>query len=87
MSLPTGASPQQSESVGIADGVSSRGGGAALDSHALVTHVEFMRFCPHCNEDTRFIAQIEMLHGLYGCCANCGDESLAPFTRTVGDAA
>jgi len=77
MSLPI---DEPTAAVGKDEGGVSWGGVAALEPY-----VEFMRFCPVCQLETRFIAQIELLNGLYGCCANCGDESVAPFTRTVSN--
>jgi hypothetical protein len=79
-SLPTESTlPGSPPSVGtLEDGCPNVRGLAVLHPQ-----VEFMRFCPKCQEETRFIAQIEMLNGLYGCCANCGDERVVPYTRTV----
>ncbi|HUD64678.1 MAG TPA: hypothetical protein VMQ17_08875 [Candidatus Sulfotelmatobacter sp.] len=80
MSSPTDP-PTAFPSVGPEDGCPNVRGLAVL--HPLNQPVEFMRFCPKCQEETRFIAQIEMLNGLWGCCANCGDERVVPYTRTV----
>jgi len=79
MNSPTD-SPELPRSVGPEDGTPMRG---LAVLHPLNQPVEFMRFCPHCQEETRFIAQIEMLNGLWGCCANCGDERVVPYTRTM----
>jgi hypothetical protein len=80
MNLPIESVPPHRDAIGKNEGGVSWGGVAALEPY-----VEFMRFCTHCNQETRFIAQIEMLNGLFGCCANCGDESVAPYTRTVNN--
>jgi len=76
MNLPTEFS---SGSVGKGDGV-SWGGIAVLDFPP-----EWMRFCPVCQRETHFIAQIELVNGLFGICANCGDERVVPYTRTVSE--
>lgn len=49
--------------------------------------VEWMRFCNACERDERFVANRVCLQGLIGSCTNCGDERIAPFTRTNAEAA
>lgn len=45
--------------------------------------IEWMRFCPRCNSDQRFVANRIFYAGLIGKCVNCGEERIAPFTRTT----
>jgi hypothetical protein len=49
--------------------------------------IEFMRFCYACNRESIFVANHECQVGLIGRCSNCGDERIAPFTRTIGESA
>jgi hypothetical protein len=81
MNLPTDL-PHLPGSVGAesGDGELSRGGAAVLNFA-----VEWMRFCPVCQKQTRFIGQIELENGLLGICASCGDERVAPYTRMVSE--
>lgn len=94
MSLPTETSPQRVP-VGLGgDGVDEGGISAvALASplgffeyvgeiDPLATPVEFMRFCPKCDTEQIFVAKWQCEQGLVGCCQHCGDERIAPFTRT-----
>ena len=53
----------------------------------LEVEVEFMRFCERCDAETRFVADRLCAVGLVGECCACGDERIAPFTRTTGEAA
>jgi hypothetical protein len=48
--------------------------------------IEFMRFCYACNREAIFVANHECPHGLIGRCSHCGDERIAPFTRTISEA-
>jgi hypothetical protein len=54
---------------------------------SLSTWVQFMRYCPRCEKETIFVAGWECAAGLVGCCLECGDERVAPFTRTTAEAA
>lgn len=54
---------------------------------SLATPVEWMRFCPVCNNEQIFVADRECSSGLVGRCSNCGDERIAPFTRTTSEVA
>jgi hypothetical protein len=45
--------------------------------------IEYMRDCPACGRLARFIAEIELVNGLFGTCANCGDQRVVRYTRTV----
>lgn len=63
------------------------GDAPAVASIALEIPVEWMRFCGVCGEQMRFIADRQTRFGLLGNCAHCGEESFAPFTRAVGEAA
>ena len=49
--------------------------------------VEWMRFCGHCDSEQRFVAGWICDAGLVGCCAVCGAESVAPFTRMNSEVA
>ena len=49
--------------------------------------IQFMRYCPKCNRDQIFVCGWECELGLVGCCLGCGDERIAPFTRTNSEAA
>lgn len=51
---------------------------------AVLDHfVEFMQFCFVCEAEQIFRAGWECEAGLIGCCLGCGDERIAPFTRTT----
>jgi len=49
--------------------------------------VEWMRFCRSCDAEQRFVADRVCVSGLIGCCVNCGDERIAPFTRVNSEVA
>lgn len=49
--------------------------------------VEWMRFCRICDVERRFIADRVCVSGLIGCCVDCGDERIAPFTRVNSEVA
>jgi len=53
----------------------------------LETRVEFTTYCRVCDCDQQFIAGWECLTGLVGCCLGCGTPRVAPFTRTMTEAA
>lgn len=53
----------------------------------LATKVEFPRYCPKCDSEQTFVAAWECDQGLVGCCQGCGDERIAPFTRTNSEVA
>jgi len=53
----------------------------------LATHVEFTRFCEKCDSEQIFIAGWACDAGLVGCCLGCGDERIAPFTRSNSEVA
>jgi len=81
---PTEKSPVPCRPVGAEGGRSSL---AALGFAELKVPVEWPRFCPVCLSKQNFIGQIEVGNGLFGCCSNCGDERVAPWTRTTWEAA
>lgn len=54
---------------------------------ALVVPIEWMRYCDVCEDEQRFFASLVCVSGLIGCCTSCGDERIAPFTRTNSEAA
>jgi hypothetical protein len=49
--------------------------------------VEWMRWCDKCQEEKCFYADRLCAAGLIGKCSGCGDESLAPYTRSVSEVA
>lgn len=53
----------------------------------IAPSVEWMRFCVSCNSEQCFMADRICASGLVGHCSNCGDERIAPFTRTTSEAA
>jgi hypothetical protein len=53
----------------------------------LAVAVEFMRHCSKCEAEMRFYADRECSAGLIGRCSGCGDEYLAPHTRTTTEVA
>jgi hypothetical protein len=55
--------------------------------HILETSVEWMRFCDVCNAEHRFVANVRCSTGLVGCCSNCEEYGIAPFTRANSEAA
>jgi hypothetical protein len=59
----------------------------SAQSTILPTTVQFMRYCLRCDSEQIFTAGWECAEGLVGCCLNCGDERIAPFTRTIDEAA
>ena len=56
-------------------------GQAVASLVVLPVPVEWMRFCPTCERETRFVAEIECDLGLYAHCSSCGEDLIAPFTR------
>jgi hypothetical protein len=46
-----------------------------------------MRFCWNCGGQRIFLPVYECEAGRVGVCLGCGDERIAPFTRTTGEAA
>ncbi|HZW05354.1 MAG TPA: hypothetical protein VFF58_00470 [Candidatus Nitrosotalea sp.] len=64
------------------DPASPQNGIAVLDPR-----VEFMRYCPHCDEERQFIAAWFSLEGLIGRCLWCGTPALAVYTRANSEAA
>ncbi len=54
---------------------------------ALDEFVEFSRFCLKCDSEQIFRAGWECDAGLIGCCLGCGDERIAPWTRTCVEVA
>jgi hypothetical protein len=57
------------------------------DIEPLATQVQFTRYCPKCDREQIFVAGWQCETGLVGCCLGCGDERIAPFTRTTVEAA
>jgi hypothetical protein len=53
---------------------------------SLTPTIEWIRFCYSCNSDQRFVADRACVSGLIGCCSGCGDERIAPFTRSNSEA-
>lgn len=49
----------------------------------LSIRVEWMRYCPNCDGEHCFVANRRFAGGLIGRCSNCGDERIAPYTRTT----
>jgi hypothetical protein len=68
--------------VGSESGDLLRGGVAALE-----TPVEWMRFCPVCECETRFMAGWACDSGLIGFCLWCGAEAVIPFSRMNSEGA
>jgi hypothetical protein len=58
-------------------------GGVAV----LEIQVEWMRPCVVCGSEQRFVAGWICDAGLVGCCAVCGAESVARFTRVNSEVA
>ena len=78
-SLPTEPS---SDSAGL-----EGGGFLGRELAVLERPVEWMRYCEVCESERRFVADMECATGLIGHCANCGEERIAPFTRTTSEVA
>ncbi len=83
LSWPAGASPLTHDTAGAESGdpeplSAHRAGIATLDQR-----VEFMRWCVVCDCMQMFVAGWECAHGLVGCCLGCGQERVAPWTRSV----
>lgn len=76
-SSPISAGPERGDSRGSSEAV------AALRVLTLEDFVEFMQFCGKCDSEQIFRAGWECELGLLGCCLGCGDERLAPWTRTT----
>jgi len=53
----------------------------------LSSPVEWMRYCPVCQKESRFVADRICASGLIGNCSGCGDERIAAFTRTNAEGA
>ena len=49
----------------------------------LEVPVEWNRYCIKCDGEYLFVAKRICANGLIGRCSNCGDERIAPFTRTM----
>jgi hypothetical protein len=49
--------------------------------------IEWDRFCLKCQAQVLFVATRFCANGLIGKCSGCGDERVAPFTRTNSEAA
>lgn len=60
---------------------SNQGGVAVLE-----IPIEWMRWCESCDSEQRFVAGWICDAGLVGCCAVCGAESVARFTRVNSEA-
>ena len=72
------------------DTISAAALDAALPYFLLVVRrldapVEWMRYCERCESEQRFVADREAVAGLLGACSKCGEERIAPFTRTNSD--
>jgi hypothetical protein len=78
---------QSPRSVGLEGGGATVGGTAALEISTLAPWVEWMRFCPVCDSEQRFVAGWICDLGLVGCCSTCGDERILPFTRMNSEVA
>jgi hypothetical protein len=85
MTLPTGASPTETHSVGKPEDYAISGEEFVVLQKflALSPPREFMRYCIGCDYRTCFRAEFELANGLYGVCTACGDWSVVPYTRTV----
>lgn len=59
----------------------------ADDVEPLRIPVEWTAHCPKCDGDFRFYADRQCATGLIGTCMNCGDERIAPWTRTTPEVA
>jgi hypothetical protein len=65
-------------------------GDAQIPSQAIAAldeFIEFSRFCAKCDSEQIFRAGWECDLGLVGCCLGCGDERIAPWTRTCVEVA
>jgi hypothetical protein len=49
----------------------------------LEVPIEWNRYCIKCDGEFLFVAKRICANGLIGRCSNCGDERIAPFTRTM----
>ena len=90
MTLPTELHlPEPTPSVGREDGVrgSLRTAHAVLPIHTLEVPVEWMRFCPHCGSQQRFVAGWFSFAGLIAECVRCGDTVVAEYTRVNSEMA
>jgi hypothetical protein len=58
-----------------------------LTALKLDTPIEWMRYCYCCDREQRFCADRVCANGLVGCCSKCGEERIAPFTRTTAGGA
>ena len=87
MTLPTERFPQEAtQSVGgCGDGGCCLGGEtvAVLDSSVY----QDMRWCVNCGGPQVFVVVYEFEGGRLGVCLGCGDERVAPFSRTTAEAA
>lgn len=50
----------------------------------LLVIVEWSTYCEYCDQEKRFVADRWCKFGLIGECTGCGEERIAPFTRTQG---
>jgi hypothetical protein len=82
---PTEQPPLKRESVGSREGETFVPGEglAVLDSSVY----QDMRWCPNCGGRQIFVVVYEFEGGRVGVCLGCGDERIAGFTRTTGEAA
>ena len=60
---------------------------AVLPIHTLEVPVEWMRFCPHCGSQQRFVAGWFSFAGLIAECVRCGDTVVAEYTRVNSEGA
>lgn len=84
MTLLTERFPTHPEPVSVEGVVCGAERAAALDlPRRLDRTVEFMRWCDVCEALEQFTAAWQCEAGLLGCCRGCGDERIAPWTRTT----
>jgi len=81
--LPAGRFPTNSQTAGPEDGDRVPQCARSRAIAVLAEFVEFSRFCFVCDAEQIFRAGWECDAGLVGCCLGCGDERIAPWTRTV----
>jgi hypothetical protein len=64
------------------------GGGSGGDITALDPFVcQDMRWCVNCGGEQVFVEVFEFDGGRMGVCLGCGDERIAPFSRTIAEVA
>jgi len=84
--LPAERFPDRPDSAGNTEAGGERRGELLVAT--LPVPVEWMRYCLTCESEQRFVAGWEFdSYGLVGFCSGCGEERIAPFTRTIGEAA